>query len=148
MSYHTWSIDGLGFCVDDIKTTPERVLKLAASDEDVLSSVREYLDMVYTGGYQDTDIQMHDFDEFEGDGYAMGLSAIIQDVITDELPVTFAEDFDCNNFILYTPTYPWHLTEKEKSLTPEDIVNILQKYISILTDEHVSITYYSVENGG
>ena len=65
MSYHTWSTDGFGFCVDDIKTTPERVLKLAALNEYTLSDLREYLAAIYEDGYKDEDLEMDDFDDFE-----------------------------------------------------------------------------------
>lgn len=148
MSYHTWSTDGFGFCVDDIKTTPERVLKLAALNEDTLSDLREYLAAIYENGYKDEELEMDDFDDFEGNACAMGLSAIINDVIENEISVVFADDFDGIGYILYCPSYPWSLQEKEKNLTKEDVKAIFNKYIAILTDEHICIDYYSVENGG
>lgn len=148
MSYHTWSIDGFGFCVDDIKTTPERVLKLAELNENTLSDLREYLDAIYEDGYRDEDLIMDDFDNFEGIYAERGLSAILREVIDEELPIVFADDFDGYKYILYCPSYPWTLQEKEKSLTKDDVKEILTKYIKILTDEPIDIDFYSVENGG
>ena len=148
MSYHTWSTDGFGFCVDDIKTTPERVLKLAALNEDTLNDLREYLDSSYKDGYKDEDLIMDDFDDFEGIGGEHGLSTILCEVIEREIPIVFADDFDAVGYILYCPSYPWTLEEKEKNLTEEDIVNIFRKYLSILTDKPIRIGYYTVENGG
>lgn len=148
MSYHTWSTDGFGFCVDDIKTTPERVLKLAALNEETLNDLREYLDAIYEDGYKDKDLTMDDFSDFEGNYGEHGLSTILREVIEKELPIVFADDFDCVNYILYCPSYPWTLHEKEKSLTKDDVEEILTKYIKILTDESIDIDFYSVENGG
>jgi hypothetical protein len=148
MSYHTWSTDGFGFCVDDIKTTPERVLKLAALNEKTLNDLREYLDSIYEDGYKDEDLIMDDFDDFEGNYGDCGLSTILREVIETEIPIVFADDFDCVNYILYCPSYPWTLKEKEKDLTKNDVKEILTKYIKILTDEPIDIDFYSVENGG
>lgn len=148
MSYHTWSTDGFGFCVDDIETTPERVLKLAALNESTLNDLREYLDAIYEDGYKDENLIMDDLDDFEGIYGERGLSAILREVIYEEIPVVFADDFDGINYILYCPSYPWTLKEKEKNLTKENIKDILTKYIKILTDEPIDIDFYSVENGG
>lgn len=148
MSYHTWSTDGLGFCVDDIETTPEKVLKLAALNENTLNDLREYLNTIYENGYKDNELEMDDFEEFEGDYGERGLTTILREVINNEIPIVWADDFSCDNYILYCPSYPWSLKEKEKNLTEEDIVNIFEKYISILTDERITIDYYCVENGG
>lgn len=148
MSYHTWSTDGFGFCVDNIKTTPERILKLAALNEKTLCDLREYLSEFYEDGYKDKDLTMDDFSDFEGNYGERGLATILREVINEEIPIVFADDFDGLDFILYCPSYPWTLQEKEKNLTKEDVKKILIKYIKILTDEPVEIDYYSVENGG
>ena len=115
MSYHTWSTDGFGFCVDDIETTPERVLKLASLNRDTLSDLREYLDAVYEDGYKDEELEIDAFDEFDGNYGEMGLSTILREVINEEIPVVFADDFDGADFILYCPSYPWTLKENEKN---------------------------------
>lgn len=39
MSYHYWTTDGFGFCVDDIHTTPKRLMELAAMNKKVLRRV-------------------------------------------------------------------------------------------------------------
>lgn len=148
MSYNVWSTDGFGFCVDDIETTPERVLKLAALNETTLSDLREYLDSIYEDGYKDEDLTMDDINEFEGEYGYRGISTILCEVIDQELCVELADDFDGTNFILYCPRYPWILSEADKALTKQDVENIFNKYITILTDEKIDIDYYSVENGG
>ena len=55
MSYHTWTTYGFGFCVDDIDTTPEKLLKLAALKPDVLKDVREYLNDILRQNFPQAD---------------------------------------------------------------------------------------------
>ena len=148
MSYHTWATYGIGFCVDDIDTTPEKLLKLAAMKPNVIQDVREYLDSIFDGEeYRDEDLTMEDFDELEGDYCERGVAYVLHHVI-DEIRVVFADDYNGTPYILYCPHYPWNMTDKEKNLEYEDILNIFMKYIKILTDIPVPIDFQSVENGG
>ena len=84
MSYHTWTTYGIGFCVDDIDTNPERLLKLAAIKPDVIQDVREYLDSIFDGEkYADEDLTMEDFDELEGDYCERGVTYVLYKVIDE-----------------------------------------------------------------
>lgn len=155
MSYHTWSTDGFGFCVDNIETTLERALKLAALNQQTLDDLKNYINDIReeTGfteenGYDDEDITIDFIDEFEGNYGEMGLTTILREVINEEIPVVFADDFNGVDYILYCPSYPWALQENERGLTKENVEAIFNKYIKILTDEPIAIDYYSVENGG
>lgn len=148
MSYEVWSTNGFGFCVDDIETTLERVLKLAAFNKDTLRDLKNYLDSFYKEGYDVEDWDVEDISEFYGNHGDCGLSTILLEVISQELHVVFADDFNGVDYILYCPSYPWTLQEKEKSLTKENVKEIFNKYIKILTDKPITIDYYSVENGG
>ena len=148
MSYRTWTTDGYGICVDDIKTTADKLLALAAMKPEVLKEVRKYLDWVFEdGGYNDEDLTIDDFDALEGDYCERGVAYVLHQVI-DELDIVFADDYNGVPYILYCPKYPWHMKEEEKNLTTEDVKNIFNKYISVLTDKRIIFDYYSVENGG
>lgn len=147
MSYRTWTTYGLGFCVDDIKTTPEKLLKLAAMKPDVLANVRSYLDECFENGYKDEDLTIEDFNDLEGDYCEYGIAYVLYNVI-NEITVVYATDFDGQQYILYGPSYPWQLPENEANLKEPDVEEIFEKYISILTDEVIYIDYMSVENGG
>jgi hypothetical protein len=148
MSYHTWTTYGIGFCVDDIDTTPEKLLALAAMKPKVLEDVREYLNDIFDGEeYKDEDLTMEDFDELEGDYCERGVTYVLYRVI-DEIRVVFADDYNGTQYILYCPHYPWNMNDNEKDLKYEDIVNIFAKYIRMLTDKPVEIDHQSVENGG
>ena len=148
MSYSTWIINGYGMCIDDIETTAEKLLKLASMDKDVLKDVREYLDRIYPNGYNDEDLTLDDFNELEGDYCENGIAYVLYQVISNNFPIEFAYDYNGTQYILYTPTYPWFMTDTDKILTKEDVENMFKKYVKILTDEDINIDYYSVENGG
>lgn len=148
MSYHTWTTYGYGVCVDDIDTTPEKLLRLASMNKDVYKEVRDYLDEYFEGqGYIDQALTMDVFDELGGDYCERGVAYVLYQMIR-EIPVEFADDYNCTPYILYSPSYPWGRGKDEKNLTEDDVTNIFRKYISVLTDKPVPIDYYSVENGG
>ena len=148
MGYHSWTVDGYGICVDDIETTTEKILKLASMKPGVLKDVREYLDEYFDGqGYMDETLTMEVFDDLVGDYFECGVAYILCQVI-DEITVEYADDYNGTQYILYTPTYPWKMDNRDKSLKQEDVEAVFRKYVSVLTDKPIKITYYSVENGG
>lgn len=145
MSYHCWTTDGYGFCVDDIHTTPKRLMELAEMNEKVLRRVEAYLDEYYPGWTIES-LNMEDFNDLEGDCGETGLAHVLYEVI--DLRVTVTSDFDNRYYILYEPSYPWSIPDGEEHLTEEDVLRIFRKYISVVTDEDIFIDYQSVENGG
>lgn len=145
MSYHYWTTDGYGFCVDDIYTAPKRLMELAAMNERVLHRVKAYLDEYYPGWTIES-LDMEDFNDLEGDCGETGLAYVLYEVI--DLSVTVTSDFDGRYYILYEPSYPWSIPEGEENLTEEDVLRMFRKYISVVTDEDIFIGYQSVENGG
>lgn len=58
------------------------------------------------------------------------------------------DGYDAMKYLLFCPSYPWHITEYERHLTEEKIEEILNRYVSVLTDTPPDIGYQSVENGG
>lgn len=66
----------------------------------------------------------------------------------ESIRLTACGDYDCQSYLVYKPSYPWDLLEHERLLGEKNIVDALCKYISIITDDEISIDYYSVENGG
>ena len=147
MSYHCWTTDGFGFCVDDIHTTPKRLMELAAMNEKVLRRVEEYLNEEHPGWTIES-LNMEDFNDLEGNYGETGLAHVLYKVIFAELDVTVASDFDNKYYILYEPSYPWNMPKNEENLTSDDVFKVFWKYISVVTDEYIFIDYRSVENGG
>ena len=147
MSYNTWHEYGLGFCVDQIETTPEKLLRLASLKQEVLKDVRDYLQERFDGLYNDNELTMSDFDELEGNCNERGVSYVLFNVI-DDFEVTYAYDFEGTSYILYSPTYPWRMNDKDENLSEQKVIDIFTKYIRILTEDEIEIAYQSVENGG
>lgn len=147
VSYHYWTTDGFGFCVDDIHTTPKRLMELAAMNEEVLRRVEEYLNEEHPGWTIES-LNMEDFNDLEGNYGETGLAHVLYKVIFAELDVTVASDFDNKYYILYEPSYPWNMPKNEENLTSDDVFKVFWKYISVVTDEYIFIDYRSVENGG
>ena len=76
--------------------------------------------------------------------------ASVQDVILEAEHLLFSacDDYNSNNYLLYMPSYPWHLQRNEHNLTEETVKQIFAKYVTILSDEVLEVDYESVENGG
>ena len=147
MSYCTWTTYGFGFCVNDIETTPEKLMNLAALDENVLSDVKKYLDERFEGEYEIDELEIEDFCDLEGYFCERDVSYVLSRVIK-EIPIVYADDYDGVPYILYCPSYPWNLEEREIGLTSEKVEEIFEKYIKILTDDIIYIGCQEVENGG
>lgn len=147
VSYHYWTTDGFGFCVDDIHTTPKRLMELAAMNKKVLRRVEEYLNEEHPGWTIES-LNMEDFNDLRGNYEETGLAHVLYEVIFAELDVAVVSDFDNKYYILYEPSYPWNMPKDEENLTVDDVFKVFWKYISVVTDEHIFIDYQSVENGG
>lgn len=128
------TVYGYGVCVDDIKTTPQKLLKLASMKPNVLEDVEEHLNNLYNGNYKVENLSLDDFVTLEGNYCEHGAAYILFQLI-DEFDVEYVED--CNNkaYILYIPTYPWCMKKEEKMLTEEDVYKVFKKYVEVLTDE-------------
>ena len=90
-----------------------------------------------------------DYLEFDQD-YCLGLASILKEVIFEAEHIDFVacDGYDAMKYLLFCPSYPWHITEYERHLTEEKIEEILSRYVSVLTDTPPDIGYQSVENGG
>lgn len=144
MSYHTWHTYGYGICTDEIKTTVDKIEELLKFAPKFKNEIHEW--------FEDCDITeptIEDYEEFDQDWYG-GIATILQSVISEveQIELTYAEDFNCVRYLLYSPQYPWNMQNNENNLTEDDIVNIFKKYVSILTDKSIIVDYQSVENGG
>lgn len=145
MSYHTYSVDGYGFSVDDIVTTAAKIRRLLLSapafDKEVRSELKDIGVVAPT---------LEDYLEYDQD-YNSGLAYIIQQVIkeAEDIELVIADDFDGEWFVMLCPSYPWeNISKQQKSLSIEKVTEIFNRYINILTDSPVYIRYQSVENGG
>lgn len=90
-----------------------------------------------------------DLDDFDCD-YCLGLATVLREVILEleNIELTACDDFDGNRYLLFEANYPWRMSDSEKSLKEDDIKSLMVKYLSQITDEAITIDYYSPENGG
>lgn len=145
MGYKTWHNYGYGICVSDIVNVPVDRLLLLLENAPVFH--QEVNNWLAQEGIEDPAFE--NYMEFDGD-YMLGLSTFLSRVVEEAEHVHFTacDDFDGNDYRFYMPSYPWELPENERSLTEERIEDILRKYVSILTDDEITICYQSAENGG
>lgn len=145
MSYTSWHTYGYGICLSRLECdSMERMQKLLKLAPKYYESVQNWL--------REQRIEKPDMgDIMESDQeYHLGLATVLQNVIleAENIRFTACDDYNSEIYLVYEPSYPWSMPEKERNLTEETLRQILAKYISILTDEVFEVDYCSVENGG
>lgn len=145
MSFSTWHNYGYGVCTSDLKVNSvERIEKL-------LEFAPEYRDDIH-GWFEESGINkptVDDYLDFDQD-YNNGIAAILKEVIRESEGIEFeaCDNFDCMRYLIYMPSYPWHMTERDRTVTQEELDAILKKYISVISDTEFDIDFQEVENGG
>lgn len=145
MSFQTWHIYGYGICTSDIgETTVERIETLLLEAPELKKDIQKY--------FKEQEIsspEVIDYLEYDQE-YRLGLVSLLKEAIeeSEEIQLTACEDFEEQIYLLYEPSYPWNVPEKERGLTEKKIKEILMKYVKILTDADIEYDYYSPENGG
>lgn len=145
MSYISWHNYGYGICVDDIRTKDleqlKKMLKLAPRLDQKIQDWMERSAFEVPG--------WDDYMAFDVDFY-LGLAAILKAVIEEAEGITLTACNDCEGrkYLLYQPCYPWQLSENTRELTQERLDTLFRKYVKMLTDEEVEVSYQEVENGG
>lgn len=145
MSYHAWHNYGYGICVDKIKVNSVEKMEL------LLSQAPKYQQEIHNW-FEECEITepaINDYMEFDQDFY-LGVATILKEVIKEAEGIEFlaCDDFDGIDFLIFEPLYPWQMSAKDLLITEEKINQILQKYVSILTDDGIIIEYQEIENGG
>lgn len=154
MIYQIWHEYGYGICVDDIKTTADKVFDLVHRAPNFTKKFYEWIERFREESDPESIaeiITMDMINEYEsGDCCAYGLGTIIASVIKEceGISLLCCSDFDCYHYLIFSTTYPWYMTEKEKNMTEEDVRCLFAKYVNVLTDEPISVEYQSVANGG
>lgn len=145
MSYTSWHTYGYGICLSKLEcNSMERMQKLLKLAPKYYKSVQNWL--------REQRIEKPDVgDILESDQeYHLGLATVLQNVMleAENIRFTACDDYNSETYLVYEPSYPWSVPEKERNLTEETLRQILAKYISILTDDVFEVDYCSVENGG
>lgn len=142
--YQTWTDYGYG-CICPIPESKEILINFAKNHN--LTDLAQWLE-------EDDDWINGALCDYEGNygGYSKAAS-IIADAIQNEKNINLCscDDFDGNDYILFTPSYPWtEVTEEEKAVkTKTDVVNLLTPYLEELYGDNIpDIDYQEVSNGG
>ena len=89
--------------------------------------------------------------EYESeDACYTGLLPILKGVLDEAEGLYFVmcHNYDNEEFLLFTPAYPWEMSKREREMSRGEVEKIYKKYIGKLTDKEFEIDYYEVENGG
>lgn len=145
MSYITRHTYGYGICVSDIKEESlERLQKLVSMAPEYQNKIQKWLNEC---GISEPNYK--DYLEFDQDFY-LGLASILKEVIleAEDIELVACDNYEGEQYLLYPPDYPWNRGCRRQLMTEEAVVELFQKYVSVLTDEMIEIDYQSVENGG
>ena len=145
MSYHTWITYGYGVRTDNIKVKSLEALQN-------LIALAPLAKEDFKNWFEENNIEsptIEDYYEYdENDG--CHLAAILRMVIMESegVELTACNDFEDRDYLIYEPIYPWGLTDVDRTMTKEKIEAILQKHLSIITDNVPICDYQEAENGG
>ncbi len=145
MSYASWHTYGYGICVSDITDESlERLHDLISLAPGYRKKIQDWLD--------DRGISEPAYEDYlESDqDYMLGLATVLKEVIleAEDVDLVACDSHDGRDYLLYSPDYPWNQGKHRQLMTEESVVELFQKYVSILTDQAIEIDYQSVENGG
>lgn len=145
MSFVSWHTYGYGVKVSELQNiSMSKVVELIQTAPEYAKSFNDWL--------KNNDIKeptLEDLEEFDED-YCIGLATVLAAVICEREGIEFTacNDFENETYLLYAKTYPWYLSDKEKTLKEQDIQLLLVRYFSKISDEVITIDYYDPENGG
>lgn len=145
MSYKTWHNYGFGVCTDDIpEGDVSRLQSLLALAPGFRAKVESWL-----AEQEITDPTWADYAEFDED-YYLNIATILKEVVEEAEGIILTACGDYNNvcYLIYSPGYPWELSDADRNLTEDRLREIFTKYIGILTDKEIEVGYQEVENGG
>ncbi len=141
----TWHEYGYGICTDDIICDSvdkmKSLLHMAPKYESCLNERLKELG--------NDELTYEDYIELEN-GDSLGLAQILFEVVKEAEKLEFlaCNDLEQRCYFIFPVTYPWRLSGREKKLTEEKVKEILQKYIAVLTDDDIDISYQEIENCG
>lgn len=145
MSFYAWHTYGYGVELTNVTCDSlDRIKLLLSVAPNFEKKVNEWLRQ-----YEIEEPTVEDYIEFDVD-FHLGLAYILQQVVleAEDIELTACDDFDGRIYLLYAQSYPWDMSDKDKSLKERDIACILVRYLTFLTSEEIPIDYYSPENGG
>ena len=158
MSFKTWITYGYGVKISDINITRLTNDKLADFIHLAPYFEEKYIQWINNTFREEGDpdciyeiLPVEKMLEYENDyDTYTGLLPILKAVLDEAEGLYFVmcNDFEGEEFLLFTPAYPWEMSKRERELSQSEVEKIYKKYIGKLTDVEFPIDYYEVENGG
>ena len=144
MSMDYWSTTGIGFCVNDEEAniSIEALRELLVKSKSPVSNEPNFEAM-----------SIEDFEEYGRENAinnGIGLSSLIAEAISKLEGITISavsNEYDYK-YVGFCLAYPWEFSDKEKSLTKDSAIAILQKYASSLFDPGIEVDQFDIENWG
>lgn len=140
---NTWEADitGYGVCISKLDiNSVERIEALLDYAPKLKKKIKETF---AENGI--TTPTLDDYDEYDDGDTFSGIAGILQDVILEDVHILFDvyENYNCERFLIFEPRYPWNINRYTDDLylniTQEQIKEILNKYISVITDSEIHI---------
>ena len=158
MSYKTWITYGYGVKIDDIdfsNLTSDMLfdfIHLAPYFEE------KYINWVNSTFRKENDpesisefLPLDKLLEYESeDAVYTGLLPILKGVLDEAEGVYFVicHNYDDEEFLLFTPAYPWEMGKREREMSQNEVKKIFEKYLEPLVHDKIEVDFYEVENGG
>ncbi len=145
MSMCSWHNYGYGICTSDLEVNSvERIEALLERAPDYRAFVHEC--------FESMEIKqpiVEDYVTISAD-INYGIASILMEVIQEAtgLRLEACDDDDCCDYLIYMPKYPWKMSEEDRSVTEEQIAELIREYVAIISDTTVDIDYQAVENWG
>lgn len=145
MSWQCWHTYGYGVKISELQAVSMSKVM------DLVQTAPKYAECL-NGWLKDCEIEeptLGDLVDFDED-FHLGLASLLSEVIEERegIRLTACDDLDGHTYLLFEQTYPWRMSDSDKSLKEEDIQSLMVKYLSQITDEAITIDYYGPENGG
>lgn len=145
MAHCHWCTCGYGVCVEELDFTVDRLEKLVSKAPEFKKELDEY--------FEDCGITKPNiYDYFAYDEYSRGQIAFILQRVIEEaegIELCYADDRNCDRYLYLCPTYPWEeVSDKMKNLTLDEVKEVMQKYISILSDKELEYDYQFIIDEG
>lgn len=143
-----YEIRGFGICFNHNKcgeTTVEKINKMLEEAPNLKKEISEW--------FEDLEVEkptIEDYSDFEQDKYC-GIPALLAMAINEKYNVDFLEyDADDNGLVyVYMPQLmPWQMTDFEKNLTENELINILSFFYNILYTKEAEIGDVSIRQFG
>ncbi len=145
MSTMTWHNYGYGICTSNLEVdSVERIEKLLDKAPDYKEKIHAHLK---AKGISEPTLDDY-YDATDESEYE--IADLLMEVLWEVTGLNFVscDDSEDNYYLIYMPMYPWNMDEANKSITEEEVANLIKEYVAIVSDTPIELDYQSVENYG